>query len=111
VLLNVASRSGSRRQRPDIAAFQIGTPSTPIFVAGRLAEEHDMSVVPHPDDPGTEIAVGHPGYGTRLFYPVQRRNPEVEHAVNRSTEGNPGAVRADPHDASLGISKNQAAGE
>jgi hypothetical protein len=39
-------------------------------VAGRLAEEHDMSVVPHPDDPGTEIAVGHPGYGTRLFDPV-----------------------------------------
>jgi len=65
-----------------------------------------MSVVPHPDDPRTEISVGHRSYGTRLFDPIERRNPEVEHAVNRSTEGNTGAVGTDPHDASLGICEN-----
>jgi hypothetical protein len=42
---------------------------------------------------------------------VERRNPEVEHAVDRSTEGNPGAVRTDPHDASLGIPENHASGK
>ena len=57
VLLNVAGHPRSRRQRPHIAGFQIDTPSTPIFVAGHFAKEHDMPVVPHPDDRGAEIAI------------------------------------------------------
>jgi hypothetical protein len=111
VLLNVAGHPGPRRQRPQIAGFQIGTPSTPIFVAGRLAEEHDMSVVPHPDYPGTQTAVRHRSHGARFGDAIQRRDPEIEHVADRRAERNPRAVVTDPYNASLGICENQAAGE
>jgi hypothetical protein len=67
-----------------------------------------MSVVVHPDDRGADIAVGHRGYRARIVDPIERRNPEIEHAVDGRAEGNPRAVRADPHDASFGICENQA---
>ncbi len=108
VLLNVAGHPRSRRQWPHIAGFKIGPPGAPIFVAGRLAEEHDMPVVVHPDDPRADIAVGHRCYGARIVNPVDRRNPEIEHAVNARAEGNPRTVPTNPHDASFGISENQA---
>jgi hypothetical protein len=111
VLLNVAGYPRSRRQRPYIAGFQINTPGTPIFVAGRLAEEYDMSVVPHPDDPRPEIAVGRRRHRARFVDPVDRGNPEIEHAVDRRAKRDLCAVVTDPHDASLGISKNQATGK
>src|SRR4051794_31843145 len=53
-----------------------------------------MSVVPHPDDPGTEIAVGHRRHRARLVDPVDRRNPEVEHAVNRLLRGQTNFVKS-----------------
>ena len=68
-----------------------------------------MSVIPHPDDPGTEIAIGHRRYRLRVADPVYRRYPEIEHAIKRRPKRYSGAIRANPHDASLGISKNQAA--
>jgi len=70
-----------------------------------------MSVVPHPDDRGVEIAIGHRCYRARVADPVDRRYPEIEHAINGRAERYPHAVRANPHDASFGISKNQAAGK
>ena len=85
-LLNVASHPRSRRQHPHTAGLQINPPGTPIFVAGRLAEKHDMTVVVHPDHPRPEIAVGHRGYRARLVDPVDRGNPEIEHAVDRRAE-------------------------
>src|SRR4051812_39317780 len=111
VLLNVARHPRARRQWPHVAGFQIGTPSTPIFVAGRLAEKHDMSFVPHTNKRGAEMAIGHRRYGARLVDPVDRRYPEIEHAIDGRAERDPHAVRANPYDAPLGISKNQAARE
>src|SRR5205823_5443186 len=70
VLLNVAGHPRPRRQWSHIAGFQVGAPSTPIFVTSRLAEEHDMPVVPHPDDPRTDIAISHHRYRVRVADPV-----------------------------------------
>jgi hypothetical protein len=81
-LLNVASHPWPRRQRPHIAGLKIDPAGTPVFVAGHFAEEHDMPVVVHPDDPGTEIAVGHRGYRARVADPVERSHPEIEHTVD-----------------------------
>jgi hypothetical protein len=108
-LLNVAFHARSRRQRPRIAGLQIDPPGAPILVASRLPEEHDMPIVVHPDDPGTEIAVGHRRHRARIVDPVERRDPEIEHAVDRRAKGDPRAVRADPNEASFGICENQPA--
>jgi hypothetical protein len=110
-LLNVACHPRSRRQRAHAAGFEIDPPRAPIFVASRLTEEHDMPIVVHPENPGAKIAVGHRRHGARIINPIDRRNPKIEHAVNGRTEGKPRAVPTDPHDASLRIFKNQAAGK
>jgi len=110
-LLNIASHPRSRRQRPHIAGLQIDPPGAPILVAAHLAEEHDMPIVMHPEDPGTEIAVGHRRHRARLADPVDRRDPKIEHAADRRAERNSRAVVADPHNASLGICENQATGK
>ncbi len=110
-LLNVAFDPRSRRQRPHVAGLQIDPKGAPIFVAGRLAAKHDMSVVVHPDNRGADIAVGHRGDRARIVDPVERCNPEIEHAVNRRAESNPRAVPTDPHDASFGICEKSGGGE
>jgi hypothetical protein len=110
-LLNAACHPWTRGQRPHIASLQINPPGTPIFVSARLAEEYDVPVVVHPDDPRAEIAVGHRRHRARLVEPVDRRDPEIERAARRCTERDPRAVMADPHDASLGICENQASAQ
>jgi len=110
-LLDVAPHPRTRGQRLYIAGLQINAPGAPVFIPGRLAEEHDMPIIMHPDDRGAEIAVGHRRHRARPVDPVDRGDPEIEHAADRRAERNPGAMRADPHNASLGISKNQAAGK
>ena len=40
---------------------------------------------------------------------LDRRDPKIEHAIDRREEGDPRAVPADAHDGSVGISKDQAA--
>ena len=76
-----------RRQRLDIAGVQIDPPGAPVLVAALLAEEDDVPVVMHPDDPGAEIAVGHLGHRASPLRPpgvdpVDRRDPKIEDAVD-----------------------------
>ena len=108
-----AERSMSPRvpgQRHDIAGLEIDTPGAPVLVAALVAEEHDMPVIVHPDDPGADVAVGHRSHGAPCDV-VDRGDPKIEHAVDRRTEGDPCAVPTDAHDASLEISEDQAARE
>jgi len=44
-------------------------------------------------------------YCVRQADPVDRRNPEIENAVNGCAEGNPLADPTEPHDASFRISE------
>ena len=108
-LLHEARHPGSRSQRRDIAGLEIDPPGAPVLVAALVAEEHDMPVVVHPDDPRADVAVGHRGHGARILYVVDRGDPKIEHAVDGRAEGNPRAVPTDAHHASFEISEDQTA--
>jgi hypothetical protein len=108
-LLNVTRHCGTWRQRPDIAGLKIDPPSPPVLITALIPEEHDMAVVVHPDDPRTDIAVGHVRHGPRPVDIIKGNNPKVEHAVDGCPESDLHAVRTEAHDASFQVCKYQAA--
>ena len=98
----------SARTSPDSRSIaQVHQFSSPACVA----KEEDVPVVVHPHDPKSKIAIRCPGDGTRVFDTRDRTDPEVENAIDRRQERNPGPIMADAHDGPLGVFEDQAAGK
>ena len=108
-LLDVRPHAGTGRQHADVAGRQIDTMRLPVLVAALLAEVNDVPVVVHPRQPRAEAAVRYARERPGFRDVAQRRDPEVQHAVERSEEREARAIRADPRPALVGIAEQHPA--
>ena len=109
-LLDVAFDARPWCEGEDVACLQIDTMGLPVLVAALLAEEHDITVIGQPYEPGAEGTVGHPRERPRLLDVRDRPDPQVQHAIDRRQEGDAPAVRTDADHRPVGVGEQEAAG-
>ena len=110
-LLDVGLDARRRREGQGLAGLDVDAVGLPVLVAAVLPEENDVATAGQPDQPGGEVAVGHPGERPRLGDVGERADPEVQPTVEGRQEGEATSVRAQAHDRSVGAGKQHATGD
>ncbi len=114
-LLHVSFDPRPGAEGENLPGVEIDAMSLPVLVTALVAEEDDVAIVGQPYDPRTEIAVADPSQWARLRGMAHVGHPQVEHAGNRSQEGDAPSVGAQPHDRSVrapeeDVTRNQSHG-